>query len=977
MLKRYLCFSIISLFLFSAVQAAEIAVDSAGALRISSGKEALNLHIVHSDSTWASTDQSARTVIPEPGYPRAEKPVWPPTTALRWENLAKFELTTGQAELNEIISLSEDRRQAEVEFVLDIPDKTPPNILILSMNLPVATYAGRYVNFDGRDLKFGSEFDRAKGNPAGRFRSIEIPLTEDRLVISGDIEAEFNDARGWNPDTRNPFWNLRLRFRQLPGQPGRWSFRAKLELVPQTARLAVAVPKAPEKPIVFSAGGDWRVTDMRNLLIRPGSALDLSRFLEPGPAGQHGFAVIGKDGSLEFEQQPGVTRRLNGFALAYGWPVYERQRGRKGFSMKHELAELARQIRLTGYDFVRFFDALGGQVETPIYSGKFDEEKWDLMQFFFAELKKQGVYLYIDISMDYDSGAKAEMMVGLEERRKIWMRHADLLTRVNPYTGLALVDDPALIAVMIYNEQSTGSKIATEPGILAKLKPEIREGYTRLWRKYLTEKYGTPERLADWNEPAFKGQKDFSQTPLVHFNSGNRRIHKEFHLFLTELSRECDVWCESYLRKIGFKGLVSNYNSNPDIGAHSVRYRRSQIISQNTHTFHTSAGYYPGSTIQQHSSLEDVAYSWNYAAPYRFADRPITWTELSHSFWNRYRYESFLYAAYGAFNNWTGLLWHTDNILLDGAGMEAPQQFGVDNFRAAVSPVARAVAALSFFLFHRGDVQPAKHRVELALSNDYVNANSKESINMMQRRISLLTGFAITFPELTPASGVPQISGADVTMAPDTGATVIDGQWFSTSKSAGGTFSLDAFVADLKKRGILKPGNISDPDKGIYQTETGEITLYARQKMLTVVTPRTEAIAMTAGSSKKLGMLEVTGTSANAMVSAVSLDNKPLRESSRMLFLYATREANTEMKVSSDETTLHYRGHGPVLLKTGKLSCSIAHPQAEKFSLYALGYDGERREKLPVKARGGKLEINFDTAALKTGPTTFFELVME
>ena len=46
-------------------------------------------------------------------------------------------------------------------------------------------------------------------------------------------------------------------------------------------------------------------------------------------------------------------------------------------------------------------------------------------------------------------------------------------------------------------------------------------------------------------------------------------------------------------------------------------------------------------------------------------------------------------------------------------------------------------------------------------------------------------------------------------------------------------------------------------------------------------------------------------------------------------------------------------------------------------SLYALGFDGSRREKLPLQAENGVIKISFDTAALKNGPTPFFELCAE
>ena len=41
----------------------------------------------------------------------------------------------------------------------------------------------------------------------------------------------------------------------------------------------------------------------------------------------------------------------------------------------------------------------------------------------------------------------------------------------------------------------------------------------------------------------------------------------------------------------------------------------------------------------------------------------------------------------------------------------------------------------------------------------------------------------------------------------------------------------------MKRKGILPAGNITDPARGIFQSDTGEILLNAPEKKMTVVTP--------------------------------------------------------------------------------------------------------------------------------------------
>jgi hypothetical protein len=46
-------------------------------------------------------------------------------------------------------------------------------------------------------------------------------------------------------------------------------------------------------------------------------------------------------------------------------------------------------------------------------------------------------------------------------------------------------------------------------------------------------------------------------------------------------------------------------------------------------------------------------------------------------------------------------------------------------------------------------------------------------------------------------------------------------------------------------------------------------------------------------------------------------------------------------------------------------------------ALYALALNGERRERLPLTCENGRLKIHLDTATLKQGPTSFFELTVD
>ena len=78
------------------------------------------------------------------------------------------------------------------------------------------------------------------------------------------------------------------------------------------ACVAASPADAAPKPFVFAgptvtnvAGRDgWRETAMTDIVVRAGSALDLSSLVGGAPAGAFGRARPAADGSLRFERRP-------------------------------------------------------------------------------------------------------------------------------------------------------------------------------------------------------------------------------------------------------------------------------------------------------------------------------------------------------------------------------------------------------------------------------------------------------------------------------------------------------------------------------------------------------------------------------------------------------------------------------------------------------------------------------------------------
>ena len=151
----------------------------------------------------------------------------------------------------------------------------------------------------------------------------------------------------------------------------------------------------------------------------------------------------------------------------------------------------------------------------------------------------------------------------------------------------------------------------------------------------------------------------------------------------------------------------------------------------------------------------------------------------------------------------------------------------------------------------------------------------------------------------------------------------------------------------------------------------------AEENLLKVATRLSEAVTLEAGRSESVGQLEVIGSDTAAMIGVCSIDEKDLAESRRMVLLYTTEAVNSGMQVTPDREKMFDYGALPVLMKVGRLDVTLQNANGKNMALYALGLNGERRERLPLVWEDGRLKIHLDTASLKHGPTPFFELTVE
>ena len=730
----------------------------------------------------------------------------------------------------------------------------------------------------------------------------------------------------------------------------------------------------------------WRVVDMSDLAVKDGSALDVSEGIGKPKAGRYGRVVISKDGHFEFEKMPGKKVKFKGTNWRPG-DMFGRT------AKTHaDIDELAKMMRKQGYNLVRWRLSMNkNEFAAPYVLKEYNKDMYD---YFFYAMAREGVYSHFNLSShdlgnpDFEWGdrydVKIKMFFGDTQTREDWRKLVKMqLNLVNKYTGKKWKDDLSIATTEYYNEIELG------PVDMKKASPQTKKFVDEKFVAFLKRKYGTFE---NWNEPEWKKRFNLKSFDDVKFSNAVNTHHDVAH-FLLENGREMQKFCETVVRnEEGFKPPLHQHNVIRTTPFALLSAEAGDYIALNVYHNHPSAFMDIGSYVGHESSISNFARYFRATAAKRVAGRPMMLSEWQHCHWNPRKYEGgIVMPAYAALQDFDNLTVHDVAVL----NTQSP----LGPFEVARSPVFRANEFLSYVLFYRGDVKKSPSRVDLVYDKDYIE-NSKNFGNAMndeQSKIALMTGFATDFPSARETPMVRNIrrTPASLKIKPVGYSETWSSNNFASSGSGDKKFDISEMTETLRKKGILPKENISDPSKGVFQSDTGEITMRVPEELIKVVTPNTEAVALTpATKNEKLGLVTVKSTSEPAAFAVTSVDGKPLSKSRRMVVIYNTDNISTGFEVSRDMCNLVSRGRTPILMKVGKVSATIKLPEdkggilarmaalfglkrdAPTYSLYALKITGERLEKIPVEIKDGMINIELDTSKLKEF-SPFFELAAE
>ncbi len=647
--------------------------------------------------------------------------------------------------------------------------------------------------------------------------------------------------------------------------------------------------------------------------------VDLS-FLNDKPAGTHGFVSV-QNGHFTFAD--GTRVRFWGTDLV----------GPNNFPTHEQADALAVRLSKLGVNLVRFHMPECSWSDDNFFDPKADNtltlkpEQVEKFDYLVAALKKNGIYFYPDWLVDrkfragdgvtayqeLDPGAKGANHFDPRIIELTQKYAGELLGHGNPYTGMALKDDPAYVGNEIVNESSIFCGFGDQ---------QMPDYYWDELQKMFSEWAAAHsiKLTAGGQMTRFKFDWD-TQKLLPARNPENADATLRF--LLHEVV-QTDAGMKAFQRQLSPHALLTGSNMGlPVLG---------NIRSDATLDFMDTHAYW------DHPQFWNVQGGWANVAhapmnnnsqllsPFQGSllfglsqdaveDKPLIVTEWNDCFPNEYRLEGpVLMAAYGSLQDWDGMLQFDHGLDLPGAVRMT--NFDIDN-RVDDQPLYQAGA----LIYRLGYLKAASVTVVEPLSDAAVLSNGMKS------------DWIFDHPWLPYVAKVEKRFTGKKEEAP-TDLTAIQNLDNETGKE------LDSSTGE----------EMLDYGKGVLKIDSPCAQGYTG--------------AIGTGETLKTSDLEITAAKRNpwASVLAISLDQRPLGKSGRILLVAVARAENSGQVFNATRTALKDAGTPPVLMQGVRGGVVLSLDPTRNHQVVPLDDSGRQGKPLPASMGKDGLKFNISPA---------------
>jgi hypothetical protein len=635
-----------------------------------------------------------------------------------------------------------------------------------------------------------------------------------------------------------------------------------------------------------------------------------ARFVHDGPAGSEGF-IQARNGHLYLPS--GKRFRCWGFNLT-GWTP-----GSSEIAPKEEGKIFAAELARLGVNCVRMHfldmpdqskvrDDVGptgdheplthqpaGLIDsTRDDTGHFNPEQLDRLDYFFAQLKANGIYADINLNVghtwkkgdgipDYDQigVAKAYTYFGPELIAKEKDYAKQLLDHYNPYTKMRYADDPAVVIVEMVNENSLlefwmrnwfrGELGTGAPKYQLDLTPHYLTLLTGMYNDWLKQTKA-PAQFAELHRLAgVPADQPMTLARRGDFDAVPQPVFDAQVAFITHVEQSYFDDMRTYLRKdLGVKAnIIATADHTYFIPGQPLLRTTSRFDINDAHVYWQHPAIYgERNTPMVNDPLHSIIQKLSRTAVY---DHPFTVSEVNEPFPHEYDGEQIpILAAYASLQDWDGIFFYTWETKVKGEW----QPVVGDHFDMTEHPNKVAQMPVGAMMFLRGDVAAAKETVTRSYSTDQINA-------MIKMPPSALPSYTPGYPAALPLVHETRI----------------------------GCLDCKPVLAKLAPLPADQP-IVSDTGQLAWRTHDG------KDGLVTIDTARSQALV---GFIKANG-IETTNLSADisnpfATITLSSLDGKPIGLSNRMLMTTTAKVANTGAVWNARHTLYAKWGSAPTMIE--------------------------------------------------------------
>jgi len=653
------------------------------------------------------------------------------------------------------------------------------------------------------------------------------------------------------------------------------------------------------------------------------AALDL-RFLNEQTAGQNGFIKLSADGK-SFVTQTGKPVRfwaMNGASLSKD-------------QTDAQLAYYARFLAKMGVNIVRFH----GNIYPGVGASRLNEANmaeindiWRTV----AAMKKEGIYTVISpFWAGYMEAIPASWGLGeytgaghlwglmyfnepLKAAYKEWVRL--LYTRVNPYTGVALKDEPAVALIQIKNEDSVLF------WTIEAIKPSHKATIEQAFYTWLVGKYGTIQAAyRTWlneqvKEDNITGRRvglysiwEATQAAKQNQSAGKSARVSDQLEFLTRHQQNFYTEIYNHYKSLGCKQLINGNNwrpADPNVMFDAERWSNSSVDVMAVNRYYDpghqgeNSGWRidPGDTYLGESVLKNPT-----QLPINIKqvdNKPFLVTESGWNLPHKYQAEGpFLIAAYMSLTGIDGFFWFSASSHKMDPNPHYPWfRVGPNGDQAPMSRWSASIPGqLSMFpanalLYRKGYINPGATVVH----------EERTLKSIWNRELPLITEEAGFDPNRDSWNNSPnsvETAVAPISYLAGTVEVKYDGNPANT-------------VVSPALSSLLNFSN-----KTVTST-TGQLKWDYGKGICTMNTPKAQGVTGFLTTTPSIELADVTITSKNpyAAINVVSMDDQPISRSGQILVQVGTVYRPTGWQEKPAKVTVdNQKKDGFEIVNTGKM----------------------------------------------------------